>query len=170
MPCDYPSLTGPIRDRKSMDPVRALTGHHGPRATCKQIVRTFEITTAYGCSEARTASSRTRRVSARVRMVPARVPYGIRKVHARVLAISDQNTQRTYTARVCMWPCTSHEGNFVHVLLKCRTVPQVLRSRDHPYVSCDLSIFLFVIDHLCARIVSVTASSVTAAVRVRVQL
>ena len=43
MPCDYPSLTGPIRDRKSMDPVRALTGHHGPRATYKQIVRTFEI-------------------------------------------------------------------------------------------------------------------------------
>ena len=43
MPYDYPSLTGPIRDRKSMDPVRALTGHHGPRATYKQIVRTFEI-------------------------------------------------------------------------------------------------------------------------------
>ena len=43
--------------------------------------------TAYGCSEARTASSRTRTVSARVRMVPARVPYGIRKVNARVLAI-----------------------------------------------------------------------------------
>ena len=43
MPCDYPSLTGLIRDRKSMDPVLALTGHHGPRATYKQIVRTFEI-------------------------------------------------------------------------------------------------------------------------------
>ena len=43
MPCDYPSLTGPIRDRKTMDPIRALTGHHGPRATYKQIVRTFEI-------------------------------------------------------------------------------------------------------------------------------
>ena len=41
MPCDYPSLTGPIGDRKSMDPVRALTGHHGPRATYKQILRTF---------------------------------------------------------------------------------------------------------------------------------
>ena len=43
MPCDYPSLTGPIRDRKSMDPVRTLTGHHGLRATYKQKVRTFEI-------------------------------------------------------------------------------------------------------------------------------
>ena len=42
---------------------------------------------AYGCSQTRTASSRTRTVSARVRMVPACVPDGIRKVHARVLAI-----------------------------------------------------------------------------------
>ena len=74
MPCDYPSLTGPIRDRKSMDPVRALTGHHGPRATYKQIVRTFEIRWGrHDCLRSvctvvpkpRTASSRTRMVSAR---------------------------------------------------------------------------------------------------------
>ena len=38
MPYDYPRLTGPIRDRKSMASEWALIGHHGPRATCKQIV------------------------------------------------------------------------------------------------------------------------------------
>ena len=43
-----------------------------------------------------------------------------------------------------MWPCTSHEGDFVHVrtseVQQTRTAPQVLRSWDHPYVSVDLSI------------------------------
>ena len=77
-------------------------------------------------------------------MVPARVPYGIRKVHARVLAIPWPKTHREPRARACMWPCTSHEGDFVHVrtsqVPQTRTAPQVLRSRDHPYVSCDLRI------------------------------
>ena len=179
MPCDYPSLTCPIRDRKSMNPVRALTGHHGPRATYKQIVRTFEI--RWGRHDC------LRSVCLRLFPNPHSIitdPYGIRTCPygSRLCTVRNpwgscdpvtKNTQKTHRAPVCMWPCTSHEVDFVHVrtsqVPQTRTAPQILRSRDHPYVSGDLSI-LFVINNLCARIVTVTASSATAAVRVRFQL
>ena len=135
MPCDYPSLTGPIRDRKSMDPVRALAGHHGPRATYKQIERTFEIRLG-------------RHDSLRLFQNPAQHHHGpVRYPHGMTCDPVTKNTQKTHRAPVCMWPCTSHEGDFVHVrtsqVPQTRTAPQVLRPRDHPYVSGDLSI-LFV--------------------------
>ena len=153
MPCDYPSLTGPIRDRKSMDPVRALTGNHGPRATYKQIVRTFEI--RWGRHDClRSVCLRLFPNPAQHHHRPVRYPHVsvwfppvYRTESVRFLRSRDQKHTENPRAPVCMWPCTSHECDFVHVrtsqVPQTRTAPQVLRSRDHPYVSDDLSI-LFV--------------------------
>ena len=153
-----------------MDTVRALTGHHGLRATCKQIVRTFEIRwgshDCLRCSEARTASSRTRRISARVRLVPARVPYGICKV-------PKTHREPIELAYACDHVNHTRVISYMYVLLKCHRPVQLPKSygpgttRMSPVTS---AYFSFVIDHLCTRIVSVTASYATAALRVRFQL